>query len=168
MKNIIIAICLLGSVHCFSQTEETAGKQYYNRLFEYDYVERKPIFPAGADSLRNFYLSHFTAFDSLVTRCIANGDTAKYIRVKFEFILDENGIAYDPKFLSIATTRYKSSSGDKKVKYFDDLKTEFNDAIKKMVKAMPTWRPALQNNVRVACRKEDFFQFWLGINPPSE
>jgi hypothetical protein len=54
------------------------------------------------------------------------------------------------------------------VKYFDDMKAELNDAVKKMIKIMPTWRPALQNNVRVSCRKEDYFQFWLGINPPSE
>ncbi len=159
---------MIASLHCFAQTEETVGKQYYNKLFEYDYVERKPIFPFTADSLRNFYLSHFTAFDSLVTRCIDHGDTAKYIRVHFEFVLDENGVAYDPKFLFIGSTRYKSSSGDKKIKYFDDLKTYFNDATKTMVKAMPTWRPALQNNVRVNCRKEDFFQLWLGINPPTE
>jgi len=168
MKKIFIALYLLGTLQGFSQTEETVGKQYYYKLFEYDYVERKPIFPFTADSLRNFYLSHFTAFDSLVTRCISNGDTAKYIRVHFEFVLDESGMAYDPKFSYIGSTRYKSSKSDKKIKYFDDLQPDFNDAVKLMVRAMPTWRPALQNGIRVNCRKEEFFQFWLGIKPPID
>ncbi len=165
MKKILFAFCLITSLQTFAQTEETAGKQYYNRLFEYDFVERKPIFPYTADSLRSFYLSHFTAFDSLLSRCVERGDTGKYIRVHFEFIIDQNGVAYDPKFIYIGSTRYKSGSGDKKIKYFDDLKSYFNDAIKPMIKKMPTWRPALQNNVRVDCRKEDYFQFWLGLTP---
>ena len=168
MKKLLFALCFFSCVKGFAQTEETAGKQFYNKLFDYDFVERKPIFPFTADSLRNFYLSHFTAFDSLIGRCIERGDTAKYIRVHFEFILDESGVAYDPKFLFVGSIRYKSGSSDKKIKYFDDLKTYFNDATKQMIKMMPSWRPALQNNVRVNCRKEDFFQFWLGINPPTE
>jgi hypothetical protein len=95
MKKTILAICLFISLQSHSQIDEGLGNQYYKRVFEYDYVERKPIFPYTADSLRNFYLSHFTVGDSLLARCIANGDTAKYIRVKFEFVIDENGNTYD-------------------------------------------------------------------------
>ena len=165
MKKLFLAICFFSCLNSFSQTEETVGKQFYNRLFTYNYVERKPIFPSTADSLRNFYLSHFTGFDSLVTKCIERGDTAKYIRVHFEFVLDENGVGYNPNFLYIGSTRYRSANDDKKIKYFDDLKTYFNTATKEMIKAMPMWRPALQNNVRVNCVVKDYFQFWLGINP---
>ena len=98
MKKIFLAVCFFSCLSSFSQTEETVGTQFYKRLFEYDFVERKPIFPFTADSLRNFYLSHFTGFDSLITKCIERGDTAKYIRVHFEFVLDEISAVLKPIF----------------------------------------------------------------------
>jgi hypothetical protein len=146
-------------------TNTNASINQIRGIYDYDFVERKPIFIAGKDSLNKVYLGYFTGFDSLAVRCIDKGDTAKYIRVHFEFVIDENGTPYDGKFSYIGTTRYGSSSGDKKVKYFDDLKEYFNGAIKKMIQYIPSWRPAMQNNIRVSCFVKDSFQFWLGINP---
>lgn len=137
----------------------------YRKIYDDAYVEKKPFFAASKDSLRNYYLSHFIGFDSLVQRAINNGDTAKYIRVHFEFVVDEYGVPYDAAFTYIGSTRYGSSGGDKKLKYFDDIKPYFKNAIKVMISKMPTWKPALQNNIRVDCSVQDYFQFWLGINP---
>ncbi|HNJ58918.1 MAG TPA: hypothetical protein PLH33_07770, partial [Chitinophagaceae bacterium] len=81
MKKILILLFVMAfNYNSFSQGIATeSAKQFYNKIFEYDYVEKKPIFVAGRDSLRNFYLSHFNAFDSIVTRAIIKGDTAKYL-----------------------------------------------------------------------------------------
>ncbi|MBW7952498.1 MAG: hypothetical protein H3C56_08080 [Chitinophagaceae bacterium] len=166
MKTILCLLLTCSSIISFAQRESPNNNtQFYNRTFEYDYVERKPVFVAGTDSLKRFYISHFNAFDSLVERCINKGDTAKYIRVYFDFIIDENGIPYSPEFSYIASSNKASSTSDKKLKYFNDLKNYFNDAVKTMIKKMPNWRPALQNNVRVKCNVRDYFQIWLGINP---
>jgi hypothetical protein len=136
-----------------------------NKLYNYDYVERKPVFPFGGDTLRNIYLANFLGFDSLAARAIDKADTGKYIRVHFEFILDEYGIPYEPKFLYVGSTRYASGSGDKKLKYFDDIKPYFQNAVTKMINKLPNWKPALQNNQRVHCIVKDYFQFWLGMGP---
>ena len=40
-------------------TDETKKK-----LYNYDFVELKPVFPYGGDTLRNIYLSNFVGFDS--------------------------------------------------------------------------------------------------------
>ena len=141
-------------------TDETKKK-----LYNYDVVERKPVFPYGGDTLRSIYLSNFLGFDSLATKAIDKADTGKYIRVHFEYILDEYGIAYEPKFLYIGSTRYASGSGDKKLKYFDENKAYFQDAVTKMIHKLPTWKPALQNGQRVHCIVKDYFQFWLGMGP---
>ncbi len=165
MKFSFIFLLLITSIALHAQRDANPGaKQYYNRVFDDYYVEKKPVFVAGADSLRIFYLSNFSAFDSLVARAINNGDTAKYLRVHIEFIVDKNGIPYNASFNYIGSTKYKDAKNDRKVKYFNDLKPYFNDAIKSLIKKMPNWRPALQNNVRVDCTVHDYFQFWLGIN----
>jgi hypothetical protein len=167
MKKFLILVCsycILNNVQSQRIATESS-KQYYLNIFDYDYVEKKPVFVAGKDSLRSFYLSHFTAYDSLVSQAILKGDTAKYIRVHFEYIIDDNGIPYNPAFNYIGSTRYAHSNGDKKIKYLNNLKEYFDKAIKQMIYKMPNWRPALQNNVRVRCKVEDYFQFWLGINP---
>ncbi len=179
IKSFFLLILFICSLDVFAQeiqsdtrnrsanraTNTNASINQIRRIYNYDYVERKPIFIAGKDSLNNIYLSYFTGFDSLAMRCIEKGDTAKYIRVHFEFVVDENGTPYDGKFSYVGTTRYGSSNGDRKVKYFDDIKGYFNDAIKKMIKYIPSWKPAMQNSVRVSCLVKDYFQFWLGINP---
>ncbi|MBX2931955.1 MAG: hypothetical protein KF781_08430 [Chitinophagaceae bacterium] len=168
MKINCIIFLLLLSCSLYAQRDANPGaKQFYNKIFDYNYVEKKPVFAAGEDSLRRFYLSRFTALDSLVARTVSKGDTAKYIRVHFEFIIDENGIPYSGEFSYIGSTKYGASKSDKKIKYFNDLKKYFNDAIKEMIKKMPNWRPALQNNVRVKCSVDDYFQIWLGINPEN-
>lgn len=169
MKSLITTILIVSCLQVFAQRDIGANNAAaYKKIYEYAYVEKKPFFAASKDSLRNYYLSHFIGFDSLVQRAISNGDTAKYIRVHFEFVVDEYGVPYDASFTYIGSTRYGSSSGDKKLKYFDDIKPYFKNAIKVMISKMPTWKPALQNNVRVECSVQDYFQFWLGINPESK
>lgn len=166
MNKFFIAFLLFNSFNVNAQRNTNVmAEEQYKKIFEYNYVERKPVFPATKDSLRNYYLSHFIGFDSLVAKCVANGDTAKYIRVHFEFVVDEEGTAYNGKFTYIGSTKYGSGSGDKKLKYFDDTKPYFNSAIKKMISYMPIWKPALQNNIRVQCRINDYFQLWLATTP---
>jgi len=166
MKPFFVISLLFVSFSLHAQRDANPGAtQFYNRIFEYNYVEKKPIFVAGEDSLKRFFMANFNAYDSLVARAVNKGDTAKYIRVNFEYTIDENGIPYGGEFLYIGSTKYAKSQGDKKIKYFNDLNKYFNNAIKEMIKKMPNWRPAIQNNVRVKCSVKDYFQIWLGINP---
>ncbi len=179
MKKIIFLLLLLVQIQSFAQDvlgdsrnrtasharDINTSDQAYKRIYEYDFVDKKPIFKYSKDTLRNFYMANFTAFDSLAAACIEKGDTAKYIRVHFEFTIDENGVLYDGKYLYTGSTRYAGGSGDKKIKYLDDQKAYLDNAIKKMVPRIPSWYPALQNNIRVKCAVKDYFQFWLGINP---
>jgi hypothetical protein len=168
-KFLLLLLISLGSLPIFAQQNEEAtfGSSFYNKIFDEDYVERKPVFRYTKDSLMNFYLANFNGYDTLLNKAIDNGDTAKYIRVHFEYVIDVNGVPYQPKFKYVGSTKYSSGSGDKKLKYFDASKDFFNKAIKDMLLHLPSWRPALQNNKIVDCRHEDYFQLWVGINPPS-
>lgn len=179
MKKLLFVLLVLTQTQSFAQDvlgdsrnrtanhsrDINTSDQAYKRIYEYDYVDRKPVFRYSKDTLRNFYMANFIAFDSLVAACIEKGDTAKYIRVHFEFTIDENGVPYDGKYLYTGTTKYAGGSGDKKVKYLDEQKAYLDNAVKKMIPRIPAWYPAMQSNVRVKCAVKDYFQFWLGINP---
>ena len=104
MKSLITTIVILSSLKLFAQRDIGANNSaVYKRIYEYAYVEKKPFFAASKDSLRSYYLSHFIGFDSLLQRAISNGDTAKYIRVHFEFVVDEYGVPYDASFTYIGS-----------------------------------------------------------------
>ena len=83
----LVAICIY--VSGFAQQKST----YYNRAFEAKYMQTPPVFVAGKDSLRRFYFTHFPAFDTVISKAVEKGDTAKYIRIYFSFYIDENGSA---------------------------------------------------------------------------
>jgi hypothetical protein len=137
-------------------------------------LQKPPVFPMGRDSLQRFYFSHFAGFDSLLTSAINHGDTGRYIRVYFTYVVDENGATYDPQFTLIGSTRYGKSAGVKPIEHFKADQAYYQSVIKDMIRHMPFWKPALVpiRNADVmipgAARVTDFIQFWVGINPPDD
>ena len=154
------------STHAQMTMRGGSGNMYYNRIFDADRMQYPPVFVPGKDSLQRFYLSNFTAFDSVAYWAINAGDTAKYIRVYVSFVIDENGALYNPKFEKVGTTRYAASENTLTVKYFFDHKPTLQVAVEEMLQNMPMWRPGLENNIKVKATVHSYFQFWLGINPP--
>jgi len=118
--------------------------------------------------LQRVYYRGFPAFDSLIGKCIRMGDTNKYIRVYFSFIVDAQGICYEPKFYKITSTRSKVANKSSAIKYFFEDKKLYQDAIKQMLFTMPFWRPGLQTGIPVSAIVEDYFQFWIGPDEPVE
>ena len=102
----------------------------------------------------------------MLTKVIAMGDTAKYIRVCFSFVIAADGSPYDPYFLVIGSTQYGKSAGMRLLKYFDADKKYYEGLIKQMIAKMTFWKPGLYNGIPVDSRVEDYLQFWVGINPP--
>lgn len=139
----------------------------YRGIFNARTMEKPPVFPLGRDSCKRFYFAHFEGFDSVLTKTVERGDTAKYIRVYFSFVIDRNGAPYDAHFERIASTQYARSDGAKTIKYFSDDKEYYDGIIKSMNAKMPFWKPGLYNNVPVEARVEDYIQFWVGLVPPS-
>ncbi len=101
--------------------------------------------------------------DSLVSKAVAHGDTAKYLRVYFTFVVDKYGFLSAPDFIRIATTRYAKSFTAKTVTYIGG-DAYFEKLIKEMLRKMDPWKPALKDGVPVSCRVEDYFQFRLTQN----
>jgi hypothetical protein len=149
---------------CFSQDGRF---QTYNREYEAKYMQKPPVFPMGKDSLRRFYFSHFPAFDSVLSKAVQKGDTAKYIRIYFSFYLDENGYAYEPKFERVASTRSAVTENAATLRYFADMKGLLNKAITQMLNKMPQWRPGMQDGFVVKTINYDYLQFWVGLSEPQ-
>lgn len=162
MKTCLFCIALLVASAAFSQ------KLYYNRIFTARELQKPPQYPYGADSCVHFYFNHFEGLDSVLTKVIAMGDTAKYIRVYFSFIISEDGTPYDAKFLGVGSTQYAKSAGVKYLKYFDDdaNKKYYNAVIRRMFTKMTFWKPGIYNGLPVDCLIHDYVQFWVGIEPP--
>ena len=139
----------------------------FRGIFNASTMQKPPVFPFGIDSCKRFYFTHFEGFDSVLTKTVERGDTAKYIRVCFSFVIDKNGVPYDAHFERISSTQYARSDGSKTIKYFFDDKKYYEDIIKKMCAKMPFWKPGLYNTVPVDARVEDYIQFWVGLVPPS-
>jgi hypothetical protein len=165
MKIILLISFLCTSFGAFSQD---VGSQYYKRVFEARYMDKPPFFSYGKDSLMRFYFNHFNAFDTVLKKAVEKADTAKYIRVYFSFNLDENGYLYEPRFERIASTTSKYTGNAKTIKYFNDLQPILNKAINEMLKLMPQWRPGLESGVPVKTSNYDYFQFWVGLTPPTD
>ncbi len=170
MKRIIICLLVLFSLKAGAQTrafETEDTKAIYSQIFDAKTMAKPPVYPYGPDSCKRYYFSHFTGFDSVLTKAVENGDTAKFIRVYFSFTVDTKGTPYDGRFDRIAgTTSYKSKDA-KTIKYFNDNKKYYEMLIKQMIAKMAAWKPGLYNDVQVECKIEDFIQFWVGINPPQ-
>ncbi len=150
-----------------SAAAQSLNLQYgYTKLFDARYVQTPPQYPFGIDSCKRFYMANFTGWDSVLTRVIERGDTAKYIRVYFSFCVDRYGAIYDAHFEKIAATVLPTSKYARTIQYFFRNKKYYETLIKKMFASMPFWKPALQNGVTVDCRVDDYFQFWVGIRSP--
>ena len=95
---------------------------------------------------------------------VNRGDTAKYVRVYFSFIVDKYGLVYDTHFLRIASTQYAKSAGAKVLSYFFENRHYYGKIIQQMLLDIPLWKPAIRNGITVACRVEDYLQFWIGLS----
>jgi hypothetical protein len=145
-----------------------AQSSYYNRVFESKYLGKPPVFPNGVDSLRRFYFTHFPAFDTVISKAVENGDTAKFIRIYFSFNLDESGFIYDPKFERVASTRSAVTESAKTIRYFNDMKEILEKAVKQMLQQLPQWRPGVQDGQPVKTLNYDYLQFWVGLTAPAQ
>ena len=139
----------------------------HNKIFNAKYVQKPPFFPPGTDSCKRFYFTNFKGFDTVLIKLIEKGDTAKYIRVYFSFVIDRNGIPYDSHFEKIASSQYARSDGAITIKYFSENNKYFEPLIKQMICAMSSWKPALQNGIPVDCKVDDYIQFWVGLTLPK-
>ncbi|TAF98259.1 MAG: hypothetical protein EAZ47_00800 [Bacteroidetes bacterium] len=166
MKQLVFFVLLLLSSPCFSQGFDDNRNQYMRRIFDAKYMQKPPIFQPGKDSLQRFYFNHFQGFENIIQKCIEKGDTAKYIRVYFNFTVDENGIASDAAFFKVASTQYAQGEGAKTIKYFFDDKKQIQEQLRKMVSALPTWLPGIESGQRVSANVEDYLQFWVGLQAP--
>jgi hypothetical protein len=169
MKNILFFMGLFLAIPALAQrnTNAALAESSYSRLFEAKYLQKPPQFPFGADSCRRFYFANFGGFDSVLSKVIERGDTSKYIRVYFSFIVDKNGAPYDGRFERMASTQYARGESAKTIRYFSEDRKYYDKRIADMIGKMPFWKPGLQNGVPVDSRVEDFLQFWVGINPPA-
>lgn len=166
MRSFFLTVLLGAALTAFSQKNRYPRNGWYDRIFEYRYVQQPPFYPMGVDSCRRYYFNHFQGMDSLLNKATAYGDTLKYLRVYFSFVIDKYGLITDPHFIRIASTRYSKSLYAKTVLYFTEDDSYYEKAVKQMLRKMGSWKPAMQNGVPVSCRIEDYFQFWLGITPP--
>ncbi len=172
MKTILLCLLFLVSVGAIAQRDFGAenNRDRYEKIYEAKYVEKPPQFPFGPDSCRRYYFAHFTGFDSVLTKTVTNGDTAKYIRVYFSFVISKDGTAGDGRFEKVASAdNARAKDKDvKTIKYFSSDKKYYDDLVKQMISKMTFWKPATQDNIRVDCKVDDYIQFWVGINPPTQ
>jgi hypothetical protein len=161
MKPLIFVVVLFASLVSYSQSS------YYNRTFEAKYMDKPPVFAYGKDSLKRFYFTHFSAFDTVINKAVQNGDTAKYLRIYFSFYVDESGFVYEPKFNRVASTRSAITESAKTIRHFNDMKDVLQEAVKHMLLKMSAWRPGVENGQPVKTLNYDYMQFWVGLTPPQ-
>ncbi len=167
MKAIFFLLLMHANIYVLAQSNQNAPKTVQTKIFDYRYVQLPPLFPHGVDSCKRFYFTHFSALDSLLFYAILYGDTLKYVRVYFNFEIDQYGFLFDPKLLKVGVTRYPQSFKTNDAGYLAENAGYLEKAIKRMLKKMPLWKPALQYGVPVRCKVEDYFQFWVGDKPPE-
>ncbi len=168
MKAIIFLLLIHVNFYMQAQSNQYAQKSFQTKVYDHRYVQLPPLFPQGVDSCKRFYFTHFSALDSLLYYAILYGDTLKYIRVYVSFEIDQYGFLFDPKLLKVGVTRYPQSFKTKDAGYLTENAVYLEKAIKRMLKQMPLWKPALQYGVPVRCKVEDYFQFWVGEKPPEQ
>lgn len=157
---------------CIGSAAKCQLKDYFpfvknDKIYAYRYVQHPPIFPFGIDSCKRFYFTHFNGYDSLIAQMVSRGDTSKYIRIYFSFVVDQFGMLSNVRFTRIATTRYAKSMGAKTVRVGNAETQLFDQQINQMLFTMSAWHPALQDGLPVNCWVEDFLQVWVGANPPA-
>lgn len=104
--------------------------------------------------------------DSLISKAVAHGDTAKYLRIYFSFVVDKYGFFTDTHFIRAASTRYAKSFTAKTITYIGN-EAYYEKLVKEMLRKMSPWKPALKDGVPVSCRIVDYFQFLLTQNTAS-
>ncbi len=161
MKTLLFIVLLFVTLVSYSQSS------YYNRTFEAKYMNNPPVFAYGKDSLKRFYFSHFSAFDTVINKAVENGDTAKYLRIYFSFYIDESGFVYEPKFEKVASTRSAVTESAKTIRHFNDMKDVLQKAVQTMLLKMSAWRPGVENGQPVKSLNYDYMQFWVGLTPPQ-
>lgn len=157
MRIFVLTVLSFFSASVFSQE---------NKVYEARYLPTPPVYPSGPDSCQRFYFTHFKGIDSVLYKTGMNGDTAKYIRVYFSFVVDKYGSVYDAHFEKIASTQYAKSVTARTLKYFSAT-GYYDRLIKNMMTKMPFWKPAMFNGRPVACRMIDYLQCWVGTRPPG-
>ncbi len=175
MKTLLVYVFVISSLTSFSQTNRPKSDSHLIEDYAFDArrIAKPPVFPFGIDSLQHFYFTHFAGFDSVLTKAIANGDTSKYLRVYFSFVIDKEGAPIQPHFIKVSATQFARSDGSRTLKYFDEDKSYLDESIKKMIFKMNFWKAGWANirnsnsMTTVDARVEDYIQFWVGLNPPQ-
>ncbi|MDE3253102.1 MAG: hypothetical protein KGO92_09880 [Bacteroidota bacterium] len=129
-------------------------------------LSHPPLFPFGSDSCQRFYYYHCDGLDSLLQLVQQKGDTAKYIRLHFSFVIDQRGVLSDPRFLRVSATLYAGSNFSRTLTYFSGHHRFFQKMIQRMLLSMPLWNPGLLDTSPVNARVEDYIQFWIGKSLP--
>ena len=167
MKIFLCIVWLLFSLEVIAQRTFHKKVQPHTLIFETRFVQIPPAFASGPDSCNRFYFEHFKGFDSLLASAVNRGDTGKYVRVYFSFIVDKHGMVYDAHFLRIASTQYAKSAGAKTLGYFFEDRYYYEKIIRQMLLDIPLWKPAIRNGITVACKVEDYLPFWIGLSAPK-
>lgn len=167
MKKLMVCLLYPLSIGLFAQKIYQPNPDFNHSVFDAKYLEKPPVFIYGTDSCKHFYFTHFEGFDSVLAKVVANGDTAKYIRICFSFLIDKSGLPYNARFLKITATRYPTNLYARKLQYFNTDQTYYQHLIQQMIFKMSWWRPGLLHGLPIECKVEDYFQFWVGINLPE-
>ena len=166
MKKLIFCLSLLISICSISQKMYKPNPAYSYSIVKAAYLSKQPVFSLGVDSCKHFYFTHFNGFDSLLSKVVAYGDTAKYIRIYFSFIVDKVGIPYDAKFEKIAATSFPNSLHARTLSYFNNDQKYYEHLLQLMILKMSWWKPGLLNGLPVDSRVDDYIQFWVGLSLP--
>lgn len=136
-------------------------------LYRSAYLDHPAVYLMGKDSCQRFYFTHFTGFDSLLQMLVRHGDTAKFIRLHFSFVIDKHGVLSDAHFKKIAATAYGKSRSDRELIYFRNNRNYWKRLVKRMLATIGFWKPGLLNGKPVDAVVDDYMQFWIGLNLPG-
>lgn len=143
--------------------QSTMNSAVYNA----QYMDRPPVFGPGEDSLSRLFFKRFSQWERLIGKAVENGDTAKYLRVNFSYLIDRDGTPYDGRFVSVTSTRYPRARAGKGIRYLSESREELQQAVKSMLSFVPQrWTPGLMSGRPVRSLREDYIQIWVGLSDP--
>lgn len=158
MKIVALVLLILDVSAVTAQRNSNSYSPGFEKIYESRYVQQPPVHDWGPDSCNRYYFDHFGDISSIVSAAVMQGDTAKYLRVYFSFVINRFGFISEPRFIKLASTRYAQSVSARTLTYLNN-DAWYEKQVKQMLRNMPPWRPALQNGVPVNCRVETWFQF---------
>lgn len=164
MKKLVFCLLPFLSIELVAQMGYQRNLNFNYSVIDAKYLEKPPVFIFGVDSCKHFYFNNFKGFDSVLAKVVANGDTAKYIRIYFSFLIDKGGIPYHSKFLKIAATRYPNNLSARTLLYFNADQKYYDHLVQQMIFKMGWWKPGLLHGLPIECKVEDYIQFWVGLN----